>query len=57
MTKRTRKPRKPRKRGPKEERLTISDPVASLDTLLKKKRVPLSTIFGYDADLPKKPIK
>lgn len=37
MAKRPKKARKGAKRGPKEERLTITDPQAALDKLLKKK--------------------
>lgn len=38
MTKRpSKKKRQPLKRGPKEERLIITDPQAALDKLLKKK--------------------
>jgi hypothetical protein len=36
MAKRPKSTRKPRKRGPKEERLVIRDPQAALDKLLKK---------------------
>ena len=56
MAKRQKSKRKGGKRGPKEERLVITDPSAALDTLLKKKRVPLTKVFGYDAN-PKKPTK
>jgi hypothetical protein len=31
--------RKPRKRGPKEERLVITDPQAALDRLLRKPKL------------------
>ncbi len=36
MAKRPKKARKGAKRGPKEERLIITDPAAALDKLLKK---------------------
>ncbi len=41
MTKAKKQPRKPRKRGPKEDRLVITgDPQTALDRLLKKPHKP-----------------
>jgi hypothetical protein len=54
MAKRPKSKRKGAKRGPKEERLIIGDPEAALDTLLRKTRVPLTTVFGYDNKKPPK---
>jgi len=48
MAKRPKSKRKPMKRGPKEERLVITDPQKALDKLLKKPSSAISdTIYPH----------